>query len=66
MTPGKVTVRKRGRNYELFAPGQTAPFATKTNREEACSLAWTYARYRLGNQSGFYAGAIITEGFKCP
>ena len=59
-----VTVRKTGRKYELFAPGATTPFATKTNAKEACGLAWTYARYKLRNDGMFISGSVIAEGFQ--
>lgn len=58
-----VTVRKVGRRYDLFAPGETVPFASKTSADDACGLAWTYARYRLKNDSIGYAGAVLAEGF---
>ena len=59
-----VTVRKTGRKYELYAPGATTPFATKTNREEATGLAWTYARYKLKNDAMMINGSVIAEGFE--
>lgn len=59
-----VTVRKVGRRYQLWAPGASAPFATKTTKSEAVGLAWTYARFKLKNDAMTETGSVIAEGFK--
>lgn len=66
MTKKCVTVRKTGRKYECFAPGETIPFATRTTAGEACAVAWTFARYKLKNDAIGYSGSVIPEGFKLP
>jgi hypothetical protein len=59
-----VTVRKVGRTYELYAPGASEPFATRTKKADAVGFAWTYARYKLRNDAMTESGSVIAEGFE--
>ncbi len=63
-TSARVTVKKiNAKRYELFAPGLNIPFAVSTTQRKARGTAYTYARYKLGNQSMFEKCCIEPVGW---
>lgn len=64
LAQAKVRVKRvSAKRYELFAPGVAVPFHVAKTQSAARSAAYTYARYRLGNQSAFEASCIEAEGW---